>query len=85
MLGDSRSGSKVWEALDREIGKPWENRGQIDNALTSGSLFLLVAEIRRLLIGSHAVADDMTIWKLRQRRHLQLFCRSPKGMLSLPP
>jgi hypothetical protein len=38
-----------------------------------------------LLIGSHAVADDMTIWKLRQRRHLQLFCRSPKGMLSLPP
>jgi len=29
MLGDPRSGSKVWEALDREIGKPGENRGQI--------------------------------------------------------
>jgi hypothetical protein len=29
MLGDSRSGSKVWEALDREIGKPVENCGQI--------------------------------------------------------
>src|ERR1039458_2197758 len=29
MLGDPRSGSKLWEALDREIGKPGENRGQI--------------------------------------------------------
>jgi hypothetical protein len=29
MLGDPRSGSKVWEALDREIGKPGENRAQI--------------------------------------------------------
>src|ERR1700687_453155 len=29
MLGDPRSGSKVWEALDREIGKPGENRGQV--------------------------------------------------------
>ena len=29
MLGDPRSGSNVWEALDREIGKPGENRGQI--------------------------------------------------------
>ncbi|SRR5712691_5234447 len=29
MLGDPRGGSKVWEALDREIGKPGENRGQI--------------------------------------------------------
>jgi hypothetical protein len=29
MLGDPRSGSKVWEALDREIGKPGENRDQI--------------------------------------------------------
>jgi hypothetical protein len=29
MLGDPRSGSEVWEALDREIGKPGENRGQI--------------------------------------------------------
>ena len=28
-MGDPRSGSKVWEALDREIGKPGENRGQI--------------------------------------------------------
>jgi len=27
MLGDPRGGSKVWEALDREIGKPGENRG----------------------------------------------------------
>src|SRR5712691_8219229 len=27
--GDPRSGSKVWEAPDREIGKPGENRGQI--------------------------------------------------------
>jgi hypothetical protein len=27
--GDPRSRSKVWEALDREIGKPGENRGQI--------------------------------------------------------
>jgi hypothetical protein len=24
-----RSGSKVWEAVDREIGKPGENRSQI--------------------------------------------------------
>ena len=29
MLGDPRSGSKVWKALDREIGEPRENRGQI--------------------------------------------------------
>src|ERR1039458_8105232 len=29
MLGDPRSGSKLCEALDREIGKPGENRGQI--------------------------------------------------------
>jgi hypothetical protein len=29
MLGDPRSGSNVWEALDREIGKPGENRGQV--------------------------------------------------------
>jgi len=29
MPGDPRSGSKVREALDREIGKPGENRGQI--------------------------------------------------------
>ena len=29
MPGDPRSGRKVWEALDREIGKPGENRGQI--------------------------------------------------------
>ena len=29
MLGDPRSGSKVWEPLDREIGKSGEDRGQI--------------------------------------------------------
>ena len=29
MLAVPRSGSKVWEALDREIGKSGENRGQI--------------------------------------------------------
>jgi len=29
MLGDPRSGSKVWKAPDREIGKPGENRRQI--------------------------------------------------------
>ena len=29
MLGNPRSGSKVREALDREIGKLGENRGQI--------------------------------------------------------
>ena len=29
MPGDPRSGSKIWEALDREIGKPGENPGQI--------------------------------------------------------
>ena len=29
MPGDPHSGSKVWEAPDREIGKPGENRGQI--------------------------------------------------------
>ncbi len=28
-MGDPRSGSKVWEALDREIGKPGENRGKV--------------------------------------------------------
>jgi hypothetical protein len=29
MLGDPRSGSKVWKALDREIGEPGENLSQI--------------------------------------------------------
>ena len=29
ILGDPRSGSKVWEAPEREIGKSGENRGQI--------------------------------------------------------
>ena len=29
MPGDPRSGSKVWEAPDREIGKPGENRGKV--------------------------------------------------------
>jgi len=29
MLGDPRSGSKVWETSDREICKPGEDRGQI--------------------------------------------------------
>jgi hypothetical protein len=29
MPGDPRSGSKLWEALDWEIGKPREDRGQI--------------------------------------------------------
>jgi hypothetical protein len=28
MLDNPRSGSKVWEVLDGEIGKPRENRGQ---------------------------------------------------------
>jgi len=29
MLGDPPSGSELWEALDREICKPGENRGQV--------------------------------------------------------
>src|SRR5208282_5450965 len=29
MRGNPRSGSKVWEAPDREVGKSGENRGQI--------------------------------------------------------
>jgi hypothetical protein len=29
MLDHPWGGSKVWEALDREIGKPREKRGQI--------------------------------------------------------
>ena len=29
MLRDPQSGSKVWEAPDREIGKPGENRGKV--------------------------------------------------------
>jgi len=29
MLGDPRSGRKLWEAVDREIGTPGENRGQV--------------------------------------------------------
>ena len=29
MLGDPRSGSEVWEVLDRDIGKSGENRCQI--------------------------------------------------------
>ena len=29
MLGNPRSGCKIWETLDREIGKPGENRGQV--------------------------------------------------------
>jgi hypothetical protein len=29
MPGDPRSGSKVWEAPDWEIGKPGENRSQV--------------------------------------------------------
>jgi hypothetical protein len=32
-LGDPRSRSELWKALDREIGKPGENRGQ---TLSSG-------------------------------------------------
>jgi hypothetical protein len=28
-LGNPHSGSKIWKALDREIGKPGENRAQI--------------------------------------------------------
>jgi hypothetical protein len=28
MPGDPHSGSKVWKAPDREIGKPGENRGK---------------------------------------------------------
>ena len=28
MPGDPHSGSKVWKALDRKIGKPGENRGK---------------------------------------------------------
>jgi hypothetical protein len=29
MTGDPHSGSKVWKAPDREIGKPGENRGKV--------------------------------------------------------
>ncbi len=29
MVGVPRSGSKVWKAPDREIGKPGENRGKV--------------------------------------------------------
>jgi hypothetical protein len=29
MPGDPHSGSKVWKASDREIGKPGENRGKV--------------------------------------------------------
>jgi hypothetical protein len=29
MPGNPQSGSKVWKAPDREIGKPEENRGKI--------------------------------------------------------
>ena len=29
MPGDPRSGSKVWKAPEREIGKPGENRGKV--------------------------------------------------------
>ncbi len=29
MVGDPRGGSKGWEALDGEIGKPGEKRGQV--------------------------------------------------------
>ena len=29
MPGDPHSGNKVWKALDREIGKPGENRGKV--------------------------------------------------------
>jgi hypothetical protein len=29
MRGDPSSGSNVWQALDMEIGKPGENRGEI--------------------------------------------------------
>src|SRR5450755_2606340 len=29
MLGGPQSGSKVWKATDREIGKPGENRGKV--------------------------------------------------------
>jgi hypothetical protein len=29
MPGDPHSGSKVWKAPDREIGKPGENRGKV--------------------------------------------------------
>jgi hypothetical protein len=29
MVGDPRSGRKLWEAVDREIGKPGEDHGQV--------------------------------------------------------
>ena len=29
MLGDPRSGSKLWEALERKIGKSGEDRGKV--------------------------------------------------------
>ena len=29
MLGDPHSGSKIWKAADRKIGKPGEDHGQI--------------------------------------------------------
>src|ERR1700730_12357659 len=29
MLGETHSGSKVWKAPDRKIGKPGENRGKV--------------------------------------------------------
>src|SRR5271169_5046175 len=29
MLSDPHIGSKIWEAVDREIGKPGENRGKV--------------------------------------------------------
>lgn len=29
MPGDPHSGSEIWEAPDREIGKPGENRGKV--------------------------------------------------------
>src|SRR5271169_787620 len=37
MLGSPHSGSKVWKAPDREIGKPRENREQVSNVVESKS------------------------------------------------
>ena len=62
MPGEPHSGSNIWEALDREIGKPGENRGQI---VAHGKFQPAAAfhdlENRRNLMSSPRTADVQPI------------------------
>jgi|SRR5271165_373729 len=59
MLADPCSRSKVWEALDREIRKPGENRGQIVGAGSFNRRQLSTTERIRRNLGPRLWTADM--------------------------